>query len=104
LRDVPDLADIANMARLLKELGCTAEHADGTMVLHAEDQSLSHARYDIVRTMRASICALGPLLAKRGFARVSMPGGCAIGDRPVDLHLRGMEALGAEVSLHQGDI
>lgn len=74
------------------------------MLLHAQDESQSHARYDIVRTMRASICVLGPMLAKRGFARVSMPGGCAIGDRPVDLHLRGLEALGADVQLHQGDI
>jgi len=73
-------------------------------VLRTADESDSHARYDIVRTMRASICVLGPLLARRGEARVSMPGGCAIGDRPVDLHLRGMEALGAEIELEGGDI
>jgi UDP-N-acetylglucosamine 1-carboxyvinyltransferase len=112
LRDVPDLADIRNMVRLLAELGCKVDfspaadldHAGGTMLIHAEDQSQSHARYDIVRTMRASICALGPMLAKRGYARISMPGGCAIGDRPVDLHLRGLAALGADISLHAGDI
>ena len=112
LRDVADLADIGNMRRLLSELGCKVEFAPpadhtspgGTILIHAEDQSQSHARYDIVRTMRASVCVLGPMLAKRGFARVSMPGGCAIGDRPVDLHLRGLAALGAEVGLHQGDI
>ena len=112
LRDVADLADIRSMVRLLSELGCKVEHiasADpaapgGVVLIHAEDQRQSHARYDIVRTMRASICVLGPMLAKRGFARVSMPGGCAIGDRPVDLHLRGLEALGAEVTLHQGDM
>lgn len=112
LTDVPDLADIRNMAGLLSELGCKVDFspaaspdaAGGTMLLHAQDESQSHARYEIVRTMRASICALGPMLARRGFARISMPGGCAIGDRPVDLHLRGLAALGAEIQLHQGDI
>jgi UDP-N-acetylglucosamine 1-carboxyvinyltransferase len=112
LRDVAELSDIGNMQRLLAELGCKVEFSPaadatapgGTMLIHAEDESQSHARYDIVRTMRASICCLGPMLARRGFARISMPGGCAIGDRPVDLHLRGMEALGAEITLHQGDI
>lgn len=105
LHDVPQLSDIASMARLLVELGCEVEHKpDGTMRLHTVKESNSHARYDIVRTMRASICVLGPLLARRGEAKVSMPGGCAIGDRPVDLHLRGMEALGADVELNSGDI
>lgn len=112
LRDVSDLADIGNMARLMRELGCTIDFspasdiniAGGTMLMKTDDLSQSHARYDIVRTMRASICVLGPMLAKRGFARVSMPGGCAIGDRPVDLHLRGLRALGADIQLHQGDI
>lgn len=105
LRGVPRLADIANMRRLLHELGCDETHDEvGDVSLHVTDASGSHARYDIVRTMRASICVLGPLLAKRGTARVSMPGGCAIGERPVDLHLRGMEALGAEVTLSSGDI
>jgi UDP-N-acetylglucosamine 1-carboxyvinyltransferase len=105
LRDVPRLADIANMRRLLHELGCDESHEeDGAVHLRAVDASGVHARYDIVRTMRASICVLGPMLAKRGRARVSMPGGCAIGERPVDLHLRGMEALGARVTLEEGDI
>jgi UDP-N-acetylglucosamine 1-carboxyvinyltransferase len=112
LTDVPDLADIRNMMKLLTELGCRIEFSPstaatspgGTMLIHAQDESQSHARYDIVRTMRASICALGPMLARRGYARISMPGGCAIGERPVDLHLRGLEALGAEITLHQGDI
>ncbi len=112
LTDVPDLADIRNMMKLLTELGCRVEFSPstaanspgGTMLIHAQDESQSHARYEIVRTMRASICALGPMLAKRGYARISMPGGCAIGERPVDLHLRGLEALGAEINLHQGDI
>ncbi|MCC6428556.1 MAG: UDP-N-acetylglucosamine 1-carboxyvinyltransferase [Phycisphaerales bacterium] len=107
LRDVPDLADIRNMLRLLAELGCHKTNEGGArdvMCLHATERSNSHARYDIVRTMRAGICVLGPLLARRGYCRVSMPGGCAIGDRPIDLHLRGMRALGAEVSMESGDI
>lgn len=109
LRDVPNLADVRNMQKLLAELGCLAvNEADGPesrrLVLHTSDRSQSHARYDIVRTMRASICVLGPLLGRRGEARVSMPGGCTIGDRPVDLHLRGLRALGADIQLAHGDI
>ncbi len=112
LRDVADLADIRNMVGLMQSLGCKVDFAPpadaaapgGTMLIHAEDQSRSHAEYEIVRKMRASICVLGPMLAKRGFARVSMPGGCAIGDRPVDLHLHGLRALGADIIQAQGDI
>jgi len=105
LRDVPDLSDIENMGRLLGELGCECRRADDrAMKLEVTDEMNSHARYDIVRTMRASICVLGPLLAKRGKATVSMPGGCAIGARPIDLHLRGLEALGADIELEAGNI
>jgi len=114
LVDAPDLADTRSMGVLLETLGCSvraapAPDASGRSVgrrvaIHAEDEGASHARYDIVRTMRASICALGPLLARRGEARIAMPGGCAIGDRPVDLHLRGLAALGADVSLQSGDL
>ena len=104
LRDVPDLADIRNMTRLLGELGVEHERTGHVVRAQVRDTSESHARYDIVRTMRAGVCVLGPLLARRGSARVSMPGGCAIGDRPVDIHLRGLEALGARVELENGDI
>ncbi len=116
LRDVPNLADIRNMIKLLSELGCSRidaapgteeavkPGAGGVVTLRAGDESASHARYEIVRTMRASISTLGPMLAKRGFARVSLPGGCSIGERPVDLHLRGLAALGAQISLDSGDI
>jgi len=111
LRDVPRLADIANMRTLLSELGVESrpEEPDAGgeapgLTLHTTDGSADHARYDIVRTMRASVCVLGPLLASRGRARVSMPGGCAIGERPIDLHLRGLEALGARIELEGGDI
>jgi UDP-N-acetylglucosamine 1-carboxyvinyltransferase len=110
LRDVPDLADIANMLRLLERLGAPhtiePEHdtAPRSVRISPEGDAPAHAPYDIVRTMRASISVLGPLVAKRGEARVSLPGGCAIGDRPIDLHLRGLEALGAEISLESGDV
>lgn len=108
LRGVPGLADIANMQRLLDELGCEvtggAGGAEAALTLRAADEGRSHARYDIVRTMRASICALGPLVARRGRARIALPGGCAIGDRPIDLHLRGLEALGVTFSLRSGDV
>ena len=115
LRDVPDLSDIRNMYRLLGELGVQidkhplderidSDDLNAPITLQVTDPSEHHARYDIVRTMRASICVLGPILAKRGRARVSMPGGCAIGQRPVDLHLRGLEALGAKITLEGGDI
>ncbi|MBS3733802.1 MAG: UDP-N-acetylglucosamine 1-carboxyvinyltransferase [Phycisphaerae bacterium] len=102
---VPDLADIRTMLELLGELGvAAAREQDGTVTLTPADADCSHARYDIVRKMRASVCVLGPLLARRGQARVSMPGGCAIGARPIDLHLRGLQALGAQIDLDQGDI
>lgn len=118
LRDVPALADIRNMLRLLGTLGVSRVSANGDVEdgpidapwdgagirLRVTDAGASHATYDIVKTMRASICTLGPMLAKRGEARVSMPGGCAIGDRPVDLHLRGLAALGAEITQTSGDI
>jgi UDP-N-acetylglucosamine 1-carboxyvinyltransferase len=104
LRRVPDLSDIRNMTKLLGELGCEVESDDGTMRITNTDLNRTHARYDIVKTMRASICVLGPLLARRKRAQVSMPGGCAFGDRPVDLHLRGLKALGAKIELRGGDI
>lgn len=110
LLGTPDLADISNMARLLQHLGVAVQATPAAadqprrLQLHTTNESNSHAPYDIVRTMRASVCTLGPMLARRGIARVSMPGGCAIGDRPIDLHLRGLEALGAEVTLESGDI
>ncbi len=108
LHHVPRLADISNMLSLLERLGCSVDEHESagarSITLMSEDESISLAPYDIVRTMRASVCVLGPMLAKRGEARVSMPGGCAIGDRPIDLHLRGLRALGAEISLDGGDV
>ena len=105
LSGVPDLADIRAMADLLGDLGAAViRAADGKMTIEVRDEGESHARYDRERKMRASICVLGPLLAKRGRARVAMPGGCAIGSRPVNLHLRGLRAMGAEIELDSGDI
>jgi UDP-N-acetylglucosamine 1-carboxyvinyltransferase len=105
LEGVPDLADVRALADVLNDLGVTVNREKpGQMELTVRDESSSHARYDRVRKMRASICVLGPLLAKRKYARVAMPGGCAIGSRPVDLHLRGLKALGAEIELDGGDI
>jgi UDP-N-acetylglucosamine 1-carboxyvinyltransferase len=105
LKDVPNLSDINHQIALLRELGANTERqADGSLRIEVTDETNSHARYDMVRKMRASICVLGPLLAKRKYAKVSLPGGCNIGDRPVDIHLRGLAALGAQVELDGGDI
>ncbi|WP_135469107.1 UDP-N-acetylglucosamine 1-carboxyvinyltransferase [Crenalkalicoccus roseus] len=105
LRNLPDLADIATMRRLLELLGLRAEHdrAARTMTLSGAATHLE-APYDLVRRMRASVLVLGPLLARHGRARVSLPGGCAIGTRPVDLHLKGLELMGAEITLDGGYI
>lgn len=105
LQDVPDVADVRSLSELLGKLGVDVERrSDGTLRTVVRDEMNCRAEYDIVRKMRASICVLGPLLGKRRFAQVSMPGGCAIGDRPVDIHLRAMRRLGADVELVSGDI
>jgi len=104
LRNVPCLSDISNMARLLRELGVEIDGDCGTVKFRVMDHNQVHCRYDIVKTMRASICVLGPMLARRRRAVIAMPGGCAFGSRPIDLHLRGMQALGAKVELNGGDI
>ncbi|MCS6931087.1 MAG: UDP-N-acetylglucosamine 1-carboxyvinyltransferase [Acetobacteraceae bacterium] len=105
LTNAPDLADIATMAALLRTLGLTVEHdkAARRITLRGSARDVT-APYDIVRKMRASILVLGPLVARHGRARVSLPGGCAIGTRPVDLHLKGLEALGATIALDGGYI
>lgn len=105
IHDIPDLQDIRSQVELLGKLGMdVSRRPDGAMTFDVKTETDSHAPYDIVRKMRASICVLGPLLAKRGKVRVSMPGGCAIGDRPVDIHLKGLRALGAKINLDAGDI
>jgi len=105
LRGVPNLMDVDSMALLLGKLGVSVSRLpDGAMRLCVEDEMNCHAEYDLVRKMRASVCVMGPLLAKRRRAIVSMPGGCAIGDRPIDLHVMGMEMLGADIELNAGDM
>ncbi len=105
LRNVPDLADVRQMQVLLQKLGVRSERdASGAMRLRVEDEMNAHAEYDLVSKMRASVCVMGPLLAKRRRAQVSMPGGCAIGDRPIDLHILGLQTLGADFDLVNGDV
>ena len=115
LHGVPRLSDIASMLRLLGELGChvwrgDAETATGGVELNGPldvevtDPSRTECRYEIVKTMRASVCAIGPMLARRGHITFSIPGGCAIGDRPIDLHLRGLQKLGARFEHDGGNI
>jgi UDP-N-acetylglucosamine 1-carboxyvinyltransferase len=104
LTNAPRLSDIRTMASLLESLGCEVASLQGGRVLVIGTEAISDHRadYDIVRKMRASILVLGPMLARDGRAEVSLPGGCAIGARPVDLHLKGLEALGAELELRDG--
>ncbi len=106
LSNVPDLSDIITMQTLLQSLGCSIEYNSNKKFLELSTKNItSHiADYDIVRKMRASILVLGPLLAREGKASVSLPGGCAIGARPVDLHLYGLEKLGAKLKLKDGYI
>lgn len=100
---VPDLSDTNYMLQILMYLGAQVERASGTVTVQAEKVE-SVAPYDVVRKMRASVCVLGPLLARCKEATVSLPGGCVIGDRPIDLHLMGFEALGAAVRVEGGNI
>jgi len=105
LRNVPDLADVRQMLTLLQRLGVKSHRdADNTLHLRVEDEMNVHAEYELVSKMRASVCVMGPLLAKRHRAQVSMPGGCAIGDRPIDLHILGLQTLGADFELANGDV
>jgi len=101
---VPDVTDVVHLSGLLGELGAEVAREGDGLRLKVVDEQPCHARYDLVRKMRASVCVLGPLLARRGRARVAMPGGCAIGSRPIDIHLRGLKALGAQLDLKEGDI
>ncbi|MEJ5358545.1 MAG: UDP-N-acetylglucosamine 1-carboxyvinyltransferase [Desulfobacterales bacterium] len=101
-RRVPRLRDIDNTLGLLETLGVGVSRSGHEVTLDTSGLSRCEAPYDLVRKMRASVLVLGPLLARLGRARVSLPGGCAIGARPIDLHLKGMEALGAEIRLDHG--
>src|SRR6201982_707564 len=103
VRGVPDLSDTHYMLQILMHLGAQVERASGTVSVTAEKVH-SVAPYEVVRKMRASVCVLGPLLGRCKEASVALPGGCVIGDRPIDLHLKGFEALGAAVRVEGGDI
>ena len=103
LHRVPDLSDTHYMLQILMHLGAQVERASGTVTVTA-DKVESIAPYDVVRRMRASVCVLGPLLGRCKEATVSLPGGCVIGDRPIDLHLKGFEALGAAVRVEGGNV
>lgn len=104
IEGVPDLVDVRTMLDVLIELGVKAEIRPGSVRIDAREIGTHEAPYELVRRMRASFLVMGPLLARLGKARISLPGGCAIGSRPIDLHLKGFEALGAEISMGYGSI
>jgi UDP-N-acetylglucosamine 1-carboxyvinyltransferase len=103
LHNVPRLKDVATMLKLVHNMGVRAERDDnGTVRIDARSLEVPEAPYELVKTMRASVLALGPLLARFGRAKVSLPGGCAIGSRPVDQHIKGLQAMGAEIVVEHG--
>jgi UDP-N-acetylglucosamine 1-carboxyvinyltransferase len=107
LSNVPRLQDVATTLKVLRSLGAQAERSDSqpdTVTIDAGNITSREATYDLVKTMRASILVLGPLLARFGEAKVSLPGGCAIGSRPVDQHIKGLQAMGADITVEHGYI
>ena len=103
LTNVPRLQDVATMLKLIRNMGVGVERDDnGQVRLDAGTLNNPEAPYELVKTMRASVLALGPLLARCGHAKVSLPGGCAIGSRPVDQHIKGLQAMGAEIDVEHG--
>ena len=101
IRRVPDLSDTRFMVQILESLGASVKFEDGTLTVHAK-KIRGYADYELVRKMRGSICIMGPLLGRLRRARVSLPGGCIIGARPINLHLKGFAALGAKVEIEGG--
>ncbi|MDO8369622.1 MAG: UDP-N-acetylglucosamine 1-carboxyvinyltransferase [Candidatus Nitrotoga sp.] len=104
LSNMPDLHDVTTMRKLLEQMGVKAAVQGDEMALHGAQVDKLEAPYDMVKTMRAAVLVLGPLVARFGEARVSMPGGCAIGSRPVDIHIKGLQAMGATVFIEHGYI
>ena len=105
LENVPGLQDVSTMLKLVRNMGVSAERHVGvpsTVTINAASLTSPEAPYELVKTMRASVLALGPLLARFGEATVSLPGGCAIGSRPVDQHIKGLQAMGAEIVVEHG--
>ncbi len=99
---IPNLRDVATMGKLLSTMGCRFHYSDGAAVIDSTAINNFEAPYELVKTMRASVLVLGPLVARYGRARVSLPGGCAIGARPINLHLMGLEKMGAKIKLEGG--
>ncbi|MES2069141.1 MAG: UDP-N-acetylglucosamine 1-carboxyvinyltransferase [Pseudomonadota bacterium] len=104
LHNVPALQDVATMLKLLRQMGLQVSQQDGVVTLNGSGIDQLEAPYDLVKTMRASILVLGPLVARFGEAKVSLPGGCAIGSRPVDQHIKGLQAMGADITIEAGYI
>jgi UDP-N-acetylglucosamine 1-carboxyvinyltransferase len=104
LTNMPDLHDVVTMRKLLEQMGVSATHLTGETVFKGDQVTKWEAPYDMVKTMRAAVLVLGPLVARFGEAFVSLPGGCAIGSRPVDLHIKGLQAMGAEIHIEHGYI
>lgn len=104
LHDVPNLSDVATMKEVLEILGAKVTFENNTMTVDARNVNNYDAPYNYIQKMRASVLIMGPLLARLGRARISMPGGCAIGTRPIDLHLKGLEALGADIQINHGEM
>jgi len=104
LTNMPDLHDVVTMRKLLEQMGMKAQTATGEIIFQGDQVTKWEAPYDMVKTMRAAVLVLGPLVARFGEARVSLPGGCAIGSRPVDLHIKGLQAMGAVIHIEHGYI
>ncbi|MBF0345105.1 MAG: UDP-N-acetylglucosamine 1-carboxyvinyltransferase [Nitrospirae bacterium] len=102
IENIPDLKDIRTMSKMLEILGASVDFEDSRLIINTQHLTNNEAPYELVKTMRASVLTLGPLVARFGYAKVSLPGGCAIGERPINLHLMGLEKMGAEISLAQG--
>ncbi len=102
IENVPNLRDVVTMIKLLRALGAKASYADGVVEIKPGTNLKPVAPYNLVSTMRASVCVLGPLVGRLGAAEVSIPGGCIIGSRPIDLHLKGLQTLGAQISVEHG--
>ncbi len=103
IKRTPEISDVTIIAELLKDLGNSVTKVDDSLII-AGDITNERPQYELVKQIRASFLLMGPLLAKLGVARIALPGGCAIGTRPIDLHLKGLSALGAEINYNQGDV
>jgi UDP-N-acetylglucosamine 1-carboxyvinyltransferase len=104
IKNVPNLKDVSTMLKILRNLGVEVKSKKSVLIIHPNKYKGCRAPYKLVSTMRASICVLGPLLARRHYAEVSLPGGCIIGPRPIDLHLKGLKILGAKIKIRHGYI